>query len=73
VETHSGTIHIQVNGEGRQVPSDHSLTALLGLLEVASERVAVELNKSLVRRRDWDRTIVADGSHLEIVEFVGGG
>jgi thiamine biosynthesis protein ThiS len=33
----------------------------------------VELNKSIVRKRDWDATLVTGGSQVEVVEFVGGG
>jgi thiamine biosynthesis protein ThiS len=73
VNSQAITIDIQVNGEGRQVPGDQSVAALLTWLEVASERVAVELNRTLVRKRDWDRTVVPNGALLEIVEFVGGG
>ncbi len=67
------TICIQVNGEARQAPPDCSLTSLLKWLEVPLERVAVELNKNIVRKRDWESTLVQDGAQLEIVEFVGGG
>jgi sulfur carrier protein len=66
-------IGVTVNGESRQVPGDQSVSMLLQHLEIQSDRVAVELNKSIVRKRDWEHTAVADGAHLEIVEFVGGG
>ncbi len=68
------SIRIQVNGEQQQAPfSSCSVTALLEWLGVVSERVAVELNRSIVRKRDWENTLVTDGAQLEIVEFVGGG
>ncbi len=66
-------IQVFVNGEGRDVPSQQSLSELLAFIGVGLDRVAVELNKSIVRRRDWDRTTVSPGSQLEVVEFVGGG
>jgi len=46
---------------------------LLAWLGIAADRVAVELNKAIVRRRDWQQALVPGGSQLEIVEFVGGG
>jgi len=46
---------------------------LLDSLSVASDRVAIELNKSIVRKRDWHETTIQNGSQIEIVEFVGGG
>ncbi len=69
----SATIEVTVNGELQQVPSGESLAALLRTLNVAADRVAIELNKSIVRKRDWNETPVPDGSAIEIVEFVGGG
>ena len=73
IETAAQFIPIIVNGETREVPSDRSVAALLEWLGVASERVAVELNKAIVRKRDWERTLVTAGSQVEVVEFVGGG
>jgi sulfur carrier protein len=70
---HSELISIWVNGEAKDVAPNQSISALLGSLNIASDRVAVELNKSIVRSRDWEKTIVADGSQIEVVEFVGGG
>ena len=37
------------------------------------DRVAVELNREIVPRSQWDETQLRDGDHLEIVHFVGGG
>jgi sulfur carrier protein len=73
VESVVESIHIQVNGENKQAPADCSVAALLAWLGVAGERVAVELNRAIVRKRDWESTVVPDGSQIEIVEFVGGG
>lgn len=66
-------IAITVNGQPHRVPLQHSVSSLLEHLQLPADRVAVELNKSIVRKRDWSSTPVTDGSHLEIVEFVGGG
>jgi sulfur carrier protein len=66
-------IPVLINGESKEVPKNYSVAALLEWLGVASERVAVELNKAIVRRRDWQQTVVTAGSRLEVVEFVGGG
>lgn len=67
------SILIFVNGQQQEVPAEQSVTALLQRLEVASDRVAVEVNKTLVRKRDWEQTKVPGGAQIEIVEFVGGG
>ena len=66
-------IQIVVNGQLRAVPHGHSLSGLLVWLGIDPARVAVELNRSIVRRDDWNKTEVGDGASLEIVQFVGGG
>jgi sulfur carrier protein len=64
---------VWINGEPRRVPPNQSVSALLHWLNIPADRVAVELNKSIVRSRDWEKTTISDGSEIEIVEFVGGG
>jgi len=55
------------------VPGGLNVSELLAFLDVVADRVAVELDRNIVRRAEWSSTIVADGSRLEIVQFVGGG
>ena len=66
-------IEIVVNGQTRSAPEGLNLSGLLVFLKVDPARVAVELNRSIVARKDWDETIVGTGATLEIVQFVGGG
>ena len=67
------TIEITVNGQKSAVPQGQTVEMLLAHLGVKADRVAVELNKRLVTRRDWPSTPVPGGSLVEVVEFVGGG
>ena len=71
----SGTKEIQVvvNGEPRSVPGGLNLAALLAWLNIDSSRVAVEVNRSIVRKTEWKDTSIGEGAALEIVQFVGGG
>jgi thiamine biosynthesis protein ThiS len=46
---------------------------MLSWLQLPADRVAVELNRQIVRKRDWERTPVPPASQIEVVEFVGGG
>jgi thiamine biosynthesis protein ThiS len=66
-------IEIVVNGRVQLAPAGCTLVELLAWLEVDPARVAVELNRSIVQRPEWDRTTVGPGATLEIVQFVGGG
>jgi len=66
-------ITITVNGERREVPEGGSVRRLLEHLGVRGDRVAIEMNRHIVHKRDWDATQVVPGAQVEIVEFVGGG
>jgi thiamine biosynthesis protein ThiS len=66
-------IEISVNGERRQIPEGLSVLELLRALEVPPDRVAVELNRQIVRQPAWKATVVSPGAQVEIVQFVGGG
>jgi thiamine biosynthesis protein ThiS len=67
------TIEITVNGEARAVAPGTTVRGLLDELEMPRERVAVELNRRVVRKADWSAAELAPGDRLEIVHFVGGG
>ena len=67
-------MRIQINGEPREFsPGSLSLNELLEMLALAPQRIAIELNKTIVPRRLWEKTILKDGDQIEIVHFVGGG
>jgi thiamine biosynthesis protein ThiS len=61
-----------VNGEERDI-SVLSLTELIAELDLPGGRIAVELNREVVRRSDWGSTMLKDEDRIEIVHFVGGG
>jgi thiamine biosynthesis protein ThiS len=62
-----------LNGETCEVPPDLDLERLLEHFSLPSQRVAVELNKAVVRRADWKSTRVNDSDTIEVIHFVGGG
>ena len=64
---------LTINGEARNFDSISTLANLVEHLGMKPDRVAVELNRELVRRDRWPTTQLADGDKLEIVHFVGGG
>jgi thiamine biosynthesis protein ThiS len=64
---------VTINGEIKELESEVTLSRLLELFSLPSQRVAVELNREVVRRQAWDSTVVRDDDRIEIVHFVGGG
>ena len=66
-------MRVYVNGETKDLSSPISLAELITQLDLPAARVAVELNRAVVRRNDWSTTMLQDGDRIEIVHFVGGG
>ncbi|MDD2850307.1 MAG: sulfur carrier protein ThiS [Desulfuromonadaceae bacterium] len=66
-------MQIVLNGDSVECVAGSSVASLLVTLEVARERVAVELNAAIVPKADYEKRLLADGDKIEIVHFVGGG
>jgi len=37
------------------------------------DRIAVEINGEIIKKSDYDKTVLNDGDKIEVVSFVGGG
>ena len=66
-------ISLIINGETRQVADVSTLMELVAHLELEPLRVAIEVNRRIVRRADWPGHTLNDHDKVEIVQFVGGG
>ena len=66
-------MHILVNGEPQEVEDNISLPELVAALKLKAEQIAIELNHNVVRRAQWDNTLLQADDKVEIVHFVGGG
>ncbi len=64
---------LQINGEDKTYDGPLTLASLIASMGLKSDRVAVELNRDIVSRDQWDKTNLSEGDRLEIVHFVGGG
>jgi thiamine biosynthesis protein ThiS len=66
-------LRITLNGEPYDLDEPLSVADLLAKLAIDPRRVAVEHNLTVVRRADYDKTMVEEADEVEIVNFVGGG
>ena len=66
-------MHITLNGDPVEVAGPLTIAELLSSLEIDARRVAVEHNLLVLKRTAFPETVVKDGDHVEIVNFVGGG
>jgi sulfur carrier protein len=65
-------ITVTVNGEKRDLSDGTTLRALIAEFKLTPDKVAIELNRRLVRSEKYDTPLNA-GDTVEIVTFVGGG
>lgn len=65
-------IRIILNGNDETIAPGTTIRQLLAGKNLTPEKVAIELNKRLVRQDRYD-TELKDGDQVEIVTFVGGG
>jgi sulfur carrier protein len=66
-------MEIVVNGKPRSTAPDQTILELLRELQLDPARLAVELDRRIVKQPLWSTTVLAPGARLEIVQFVGGG
>ena len=64
---------VTVNGERLFFETDATLLDVVRSLSLEPDRVAVELNRAIVKREAWTVTRFDADSEIEIVQFVGGG
>jgi len=69
----SSHLRVIVNGQDREVADGSAIADLISQLDLKAERVAVELNRKILRRIEWSEATLNDGDRVEIVHFVGGG
>ena len=67
------SIDIVINGERRTTAEGQTVLGLLQQLQLDPARVAVELDRRIIRQPAWGETLLRAGAQLEIVQFVGGG
>jgi len=67
------TISVALNGDHQELPEGLTIATFLTHLGLPADRVAVELDRQIVRKTDWPTTPISNGAQLEVVHFVGGG
>ena len=64
---------VVVNGEDTELAEGLFIKDLVERLGLEPARLAVEVNRKIIRKAEWGSTSLSDGDKVEIVHFVGGG
>jgi sulfur carrier protein len=66
-------INIILNGKNFSTKKDCSLSFLIEELNLDIKKIAIEKDLQIIHPQDFEKTILEEGSSLEIVHFIGGG
>jgi len=64
---------VVLNGNQTQLPSPYTIADLLKQLDRHPQRVAVEVNREIIKRDNYSNHTLNDGDEVEVLQFVGGG
>ena len=66
-------IKITVNGKQMQIIPNFSLKSLITKLKMPLNKIAIELNKKIIDKKQISKINLQKGDKIEIVHFIGGG
>ena len=66
-------INIYVNGKLKNIKDEQSVLSLLQLLNLNRNNIAVEINREIISKSDYNIYIIKENDKIEIVNFIGGG
>lgn len=66
-------INIYINGESKIIKGELSVLSLLKLLNLNKNNIAVEINREIINKSNYNDYIIKQNDRIEIVNFIGGG
>ena len=66
-------IKIIVNGKQMTINLNFSVKNLIDKLKMPIAKVAIELNREIVNKKNINKIYLKNGDKVEIVHFIGGG
>jgi sulfur carrier protein len=64
---------IQLNGKNITIKKNISISHLLKQYKLNERKIAIELNKKILSRQKYSKTILKNRDKIEVVYFIGGG
>jgi sulfur carrier protein len=62
-----------INGDPMEVPESTTAAQLIEILELTNKRLAIEANREIVPRSQFEDHVFQEGDQIEIVTAIGGG
>ena len=64
---------IQLNGKAYEINNETNLNQLLNKLKIQKNKVAIEVNGTIIEKKKYPKVILVKNDKVEIVHFIGGG
>jgi sulfur carrier protein len=72
IET-SVAMNVTLNGKPQEIGDSITILQMLDGLKLHPKQVAVEVNRAIVKRDQFENRQLSEGDEIEILRFVGGG
>ncbi|WP_435087600.1 sulfur carrier protein ThiS [Candidatus Pelagibacter bacterium nBUS_29] len=66
-------IEIKVNGKLRSISDNFKILDLVKDLKIPLKKVAIELNREIIDKKNISKISIKKNDKIEIVHFIGGG
>ena len=66
-------INFFLNGEKAKIAQSSSLSMLISDLALDPKKIAIEKDLKIINPHEFDKIIIENDCHIEIVHFIGGG
>ena len=66
-------IKIILNGKSKSLQKKTSVSDLIRSLKLSTDKVAIELNKKMIKKKTIKSLYLKNKDKIEIVHFIGGG
>ena len=66
-------LDIELNGEPHRLPPGQTLDDLARALGLATQAVALAVNREVVPRQQWGARLLGEHDRVDIVHAIGGG
>lgn len=66
-------MRIKINGCEQEIDGAKTLEELAAIKKLIKNNIVMELNREIIPKEQWLKTVLKKGDLLEIVSFVGGG
>ena len=66
-------IKIKANGKIKSIPDNYKMSDLINKLKIPIKKVAIELNREIIDKKNINKIYLKKKDNIEIVHFIGGG